>query len=222
MNIKTCILLSILLVFSIVLFGCGNDKEPASSEETSPGAAESIDVTTGDAIITDDAIIKDDTDKDTKKDEEGERVFDKSSKDTTSKPQSSKGDKPAAKSDTSKTVPVDDTINCTISIDCLTLFNKDPDLANKVSSKGIILTKKSITLKKNATVYDALKTSGIGFAGKSYISQINGLSEKDGGKLSGWVYYVNGEYATVGGDEYKLKKGDDIRWRYTCNNGNDL
>lgn len=29
-----------------------------------------------------------------------------------------------------------------------------------------------------------------------------------------WIYYVNGESASVGADKYELKNGDSVEWRY--------
>ena len=33
-------------------------------------------------------------------------------------------------------------------------------------------------------------------------------------KDSFWLYYINGQMAEVGADEYQLKKGDIVEWRY--------
>lgn len=55
-----------------------------------------------------------------------------------------------------------------------------------------------------------------------YVSEINGVSEFDYGKQSGWMYSVNGEYPEIGCGAYELKAGDTIRWRYTLDLGKDL
>lgn len=114
------------------------------------------------------------------------------------------------------------TITCTISIDCQTALNADADLANAVSSGGTILGSKKVTLDQGASVYDALKATGITFSGKSYISSINSLGEGDCGPQSGWMYSVNGEYPGVGCTKYTLADGDNIKWRYTCDMGADI
>ncbi|BDF58584.1 hypothetical protein CE91St36_14010 [Christensenellaceae bacterium] len=114
------------------------------------------------------------------------------------------------------------TITCTISIDCAAALNVDPDLANAVSSSGTILESKRVTLGPEATVYDALKATGITFSGKSYISSINSIGEGDCGSGSGWMYSVNGDYPSVGCTKYTLSDGDNIRWRYTCDMGADI
>lgn len=228
---KRSLLLVIILVVSLALAGCGNDNSDVVSdkaeETTTPGAVTTAAVTAEDETTTDEAVTTDDAVATA--DNENDKSKEKSEKESSSCGTAKKSDKSDKKDKSSdkKSEKNDqktesDKIDCTISIDCLTLFSKDPDMANKISKKGIIMGKKTVTLNKNATVYDALKASGISFAGKDYISQINGLSEKDSGKLSGWVYYVNGEYATISCTDFKLKNGNDIRWRYTCNNGNDL
>jgi outer membrane biosynthesis protein TonB len=118
--------------------------------------------------------------------------------------------------------PVDDTITVAISVDCATLYADDPDLAAQVSSKGVILSKKNVKVKKNATVYDALKASGVSFSGTQYISSIGGLSEFDGGPESGWVFLVSGVYSGVGVTKFAVKNGDYVQFRYTLKGGADV
>lgn len=115
-----------------------------------------------------------------------------------------------------------ETITCTIAIDCKAALDVEPDLANAVSSGGTILGGKTVTLDPGATVYDALRATGVTFSGKSYISSINSIGEGDCGPQSGWMYSVNGDYPGVGCTKYTLSDGDSIRWRYTCNMGADI
>lgn len=75
----------------------------------------------------------------------------------------------------------------------------------------------SVTLDKGATAYDALaalvgnKVTG----SSSYVTGIGGLSEKDYGSKSGWMYYVNGAAPNKGSSSYKLYDGDVVIWSYT-------
>lgn len=48
-----------------------------------------------------------------------------------------------------------------------------------------------------------------------YISEINGLAEKDNGPNSGWMYRQNGLIADEGYAARKLSAGDVIKWFYT-------
>lgn len=48
-----------------------------------------------------------------------------------------------------------------------------------------------------------------------YIYKINDKEEKTGPfHGAGWVYYINGEFASVACDKYKCKKNDVITWKY--------
>jgi hypothetical protein len=124
-------------------------------------------------------------------------------------------DKPAPK-------PEDDKITVSVSVDCLTLHKEDSGMSGQVSKDGIILGKKNVTVKKDATVFDVLKASGASYSGKEYISSIGGLSEFDAGPESGWVFLVNGTYSSVGVTKYTVKNGDYIQFRYTLNGGTDV
>jgi len=118
--------------------------------------------------------------------------------------------------------PVDEKITVSVAVDCLTLYAADPDKAAMVSSNGIILAKKSVTVKKDASVYDVLKASGITFVGSAYVESINGLSERDGGSKSGWVYSVNGVFPGKGILKYTVKGNDAVAFRYTLDGGPDV
>lgn len=52
-----------------------------------------------------------------------------------------------------------------------------------------------------------------------YIKSIEGLSEFDYGKNSGWTYTVNGEYPDRSCSAYKLHDGDCVEWIYTEDGG---
>ena len=62
---------------------------------------------------------------------------------------------------------------------------------------------------KNSISYS---TSGLGkFA---YITEINGLKEKENGMNSGWKYSINGEYVSKGCARYILEDEDVMEWVY--------
>lgn len=44
-----------------------------------------------------------------------------------------------------------------------------------------------------------------------FINEINGIRSSN---LQNWIYYVNGEKASVGVSNYKLKNGDVVTWKY--------
>ena len=126
-------------------------------------------------------------------------------------------------------------ITCTISIDCQRILEHMDQLKagheSFVPQDGWLLKETSITVKKGATVYDALRQAceknGLMLDCEStqygiYIAGIQQLHEKDCGNSSGWTYEVNGQSAHVGCSSYKLSGNEQIRWRYTCSLGHDF
>lgn len=55
-----------------------------------------------------------------------------------------------------------------------------------------------------------------------YVRSLCGLAEFDNGPLSGWVYAVNGQYASVGSGGMALCAGDEIAFYYTLDLGKDV
>ncbi|MFH1280414.1 MAG: DUF5667 domain-containing protein [Candidatus Beckwithbacteria bacterium] len=45
-------------------------------------------------------------------------------------------------------------------------------------------------------------------------SLVTAIGDKENSVEKAWIYYVNGESATVGADQYELKDGDVIEWKY--------
>ena len=129
------------------------------------------------------------------------------------------------------------------SIDCKTLRdridkNNDDDTSNDkfvednieqfVSADGIILKKQAYNLREGDTAFSILQriTSynkiPIGYKNNAYgvyVEGINHIFEKSCKGTSGWVYLVNGKMANVSCSSYKLKPGDYVEWRYTCEYG---
>ena len=76
-------------------------------------------------------------------------------------------------------------------------------------------------------VFEALDAKGYTHTGTTYIGEINGLSEFDGGNQSGWMGTLNDWFANEGFAAFtvaagKLEAGDEIRVMYTCAYGDDL
>lgn len=76
-------------------------------------------------------------------------------------------------------------------------------------------------------VAEALDAKGYTHTGTTYISEINGLSELDGGSASGWMGTLNDWFTNAGFDAFtvangKLEAGNEIRVMYTCSLGDDL
>lgn len=103
--------------------------------------------------------------------------------------------------------------------------------AEHIPADGVILAESAFPIAAGDTVYTVLTDAarvhgfhmeGSGANGLMYIHGIGNIYEFDFGDLSGWVYSVNGESASVGCDQRLLKDGDRIEWRYTLELGRDL
>ena len=119
---------------------------------------------------------------------------------------------------------------CTISISCSTINDNigwlDPEKVELVPEDGWILRPVEVTFYEGESVFNILartcKQNGIHLEfqntpmyNSAYIEGINNLYEFDCGNISGWMYSVNGESASVGCGSYRLKDGDVIIWEYT-------
>ncbi len=81
----------------------------------------------------------------------------------------------------------------------------------------------TVTVADGSSVYDALKATGLAIGGSSsYVASISGLAERACGSGSGWLYYVNGVSPGCACSQYTLSGGEDIKWIYTCDMGNDI
>ena len=103
---------------------------------------------------------------------------------------------------------------------------KAPAWTGTLVDTWVKLTEDSTTM---SCVTEALKAEGYTQTGaeSNYISEINGLSELDGGSASGWMGTLNDWFTNEGLGEFtvangKLESGDEIRVMYTCALGNDL
>lgn len=115
-------------------------------------------------------------------------------------------------------------INCSFSIDC-SAIKELPDIPESI--KDVIpedyslFSSDSYTIEQNSTILYALsqiaKENNIQIeCDNGYVKSIGNIAEKDCGDMSGWGYTVNGEYPSVGCDEYIIQDGDVITWTYFC------
>lgn len=93
-----------------------------------------------------------------------------------------------------------------------------------------LISTNALKVKKNSTVLNVLETvnekydlnlkirkSSFGV----YIIGIKYIEEKICGNSSGWMYSVNDNFPGQNAGSYRLKDGDNIKWRFTCK-PNDL
>lgn len=135
----------------------------------------------------------------------------------------------------------EDSETVTISIRCDTVLDNwdklDPQLRDEkyVPSDGVILPETTYVLRPGDTAFDILNRvcrykkihmeyQGIenNTYGSAYIKGINYLYEFSCGKLSGWMFMVNGKYPGKGCSTYEMKNHDKIEWIYTCDLGRDV
>lgn len=119
----------------------------------------------------------------------------------------SKGKTQSTPKKESSSKPKNDTITVKVSIDCSRAHSYNSKWPSSMGSK-------TVTLKKGATVRDALGKMGVSVRGTSYVTSINGLAEFSCGQTSGWKYSVDGTFPGKACNVYKLNGGEVVRWVY--------
>lgn len=129
------------------------------------------------------------------------------------------------------------TYTCTFSIECYTVLDHlddlDPEKLDILPKNGVIFPSQTVVFYEGESVYDVLKrvceenkihleTSQTPIYNSAYIEGIGNLYEFDCGSGSGWMYRVGGQYCNYGCSGYRLKQGETVEWRYTCNFGKDI
>lgn len=110
--------------------------------------------------------------------------------------------------------------------------NDEPTASFQITGPdGDLLAGAQIDVTDGETVFEGIKAAceanGIdivssGTGAFAYISAIGGLKEFDKGPSSGWVYAVNGVYATAGAGSMKLKPDDYVWFYYSSDLGADF
>lgn len=129
------------------------------------------------------------------------------------------------------------TLHYTLSISCETLAQNPKQCREEkrayLPQSGMLLAETELEVPRGTSVYDALQSAcreaGIPLDAawtalykSAYVKGIGNLYEFDGGKDSGWMYSVNGEFPNYGCSQYILEEGDAVRWVYTCDLGKDV
>lgn len=149
-------------------------------------------------------------------------------KDNTTQKQQSETQKPAQTDNTERetekqSVTVTIEVTCKNALSYVSTAQNGEELNLNLPKSGYIIEAESLTLKKGATVFDALSSvcssNGVSlkYQNKAYIQSIDGLAEMDCGRSSGWMYRVNGETPMKGASKYTLADGDRIEWYYVTN-----
>lgn len=119
---------------------------------------------------------------------------------------------------------------CSITITCQEVFShmdKLSESAKKVIPQDGIILNGTFAFEEGETVFDLLKRVCkekeihldyvfTPLYSSYYIKGIHNLYEFDCGDESGWMYSVNGKDPGCGSNKYKLAKGDQVVFNYTC------
>ncbi len=210
------------LCFILLFSGCGLTVEKVDNSETSTTQKE----TTVTSEITETSFS------------ETEETFTESTtaKESTTKPNVTQKTENITKTKNPETTTKKKN-TCTFVIECKTILNNMENLKESkkefLPADGVILRKTTVTFKEGETVFDVLKrvckenniqmeSSYTPGYDNYYIEGISQIYEKDCGTKSGWMYCVNGTFPNYGCSDYKLKNGDEVEWRYTCDLGEDI
>jgi|GEM_PF-632530 len=92
---------------------------------------------------------------------------------------------------------------------------------------GYILPARKIRIERRTTVLSLseseLEREEIPFSVREngFIAGIGGLYDRAIGAQSGWIFFVNGAFATRGAGATVIRASDVIEWRYTARFGDD-
>ena len=124
---------------------------------------------------------------------------------------------------------------CSLAVSMQTVLDNEEVLQSLSDDKkalipenGYIIPESTIDFYENETVLDLIKRYArdnkihIDIADNSYINGIGNFYGGDCGDLSGWLFFINGECASVGADQTTVQEGDKIEFKYTCDMGADL
>ncbi|MDD3347211.1 S-layer homology domain-containing protein [Oscillibacter sp.] len=121
---------------------------------------------------------------------------------------------------TPKSIPV--TIDTTTSPSTFPVFISVAD-----PQGSTYLTKTGYTVSSGTTAYELLCMTDLEVEASfsqfgAYVKRIEGLGEYDEGSQSGWMFRVNGEFASESASSVTLRSGDYVEWLYTRDLGSDV
>ena len=122
-------------------------------------------------------------------------------------------------------------LTCTLEIRCDAVLDHLGEIeegkAETIPEDGVILPPATFSFAEGDTVYDVLRRACLS-AGLEmetnyavtlsgyYLKNLAGLSEREFGPQSGWMYKVNGWFPNYGSSRFKVRDGDVIVWCYSC------
>ncbi len=216
---KKYIVIPLCILLCFTLFGCTSESFKQSGEGS--GGAE--------------VVVKTTAQQETETESESETAADTTAKDETqtsadtTAASTTQAEKKKEEQTKSSERTTESAVSCTIEIECSDILNHMDRLDDAhraiIPSDGVILSPYSVTVTEGETVFDALmiacSDNGIKVNVRStvygkYIAGFNDIDEKDCGKSSGWVYYVNDSFPPKACSSYTLSDGDKVIFRYSC------
>ncbi len=220
--------LAVLVIVAAFVLGGRVLKNTQTPEPSAPSASESESVPTQDSLPPEasrdpnaaDIVGSDATDTPTQSTSSGAEL-----------------DRPEPVEPEEATVDNSTQLSCTFSITCETILdNMDQCAEGKkvlVPSDGVLLAETTVHFSQGESVFDVLQrvcrenrvhleASWTPMYNSAYVEGIGNLYEFDVGKLSGWMFSVNGWFPNYGCSRYQLKDGDIVHWVYTCDLGHDV
>lgn len=123
--------------------------------------------------------------------------------------------------------PQTQTVSLSVVCHCAIAYGilENPNFQGVVPANGVYFDNGAVEFAAGESVLTVLKRClksqkivyNIGSDG--YVRSIGGLSERDCGAQSGWLYKVNGELPQVSCKYYTLQAGDRVEFVYTCTKG---
>lgn len=125
-------------------------------------------------------------------------------------------------------------ITVTVSADCGNALLNMSDIEVSINppevipEDGMMIYPAQVTLPEGGSAFDALLAAArrdrvqVDYSGTvygAYISGIGHVYEFGFGPMSGWLYRVNGEFASESAGAYTLSDGDVVEFIYTCQQG---
>lgn len=221
----------LVIVAAFVLGGrlIKNTQTPAPSE---PSSSESESTSSSGSTPTEESLPPE-----ASRDPNAEEIVGSDATDTPTQSAPGEIEKPAPVEPEEATVDDSTQLSCTFSITCETILDNMDQCAEEkkvlVPSDGVLLAETTVHFSQGESVFDVLQrvcrenrihleASWTPMYNSAYVEGIGNLYEFDVGKLSGWMFNVNGWFPNYGCSRYQLKDGDVVHWVYTCDLGHDV
>ncbi len=124
---------------------------------------------------------------------------------------------------------------CNFSIDCSAALEENAGLAKEkrdiLPPDGVVFPETQVKFSEGETAFDVLdrvckenkihmESEWSSAFGSEYIEGIANLYETDCDSMSGWTFYINGNFSDFGCSQTVLSDGDRVEWTYVLYDSN--